>query len=224
MVARVSVVCGERFGRLSVISELPARRSPGGQIQRRFLVGCDCGEQTEVFLSSLRNGNTTSCGCYHREMTSKLRPGVRHDMSATPTYQSWAAMRERVAGKDADKARNYKDRGITQCERWNLFENFLADMGERPKGMTLDRIDNNGNYEPNNCRWATNRVQSSNKRTNQMVTVSGEKVCLLEASRRLSIDPGSAPDMARREGVSLQEAIDTFAARGGGRSLRVHSI
>lgn len=222
MVARLHIPSGSRFGRLSVVREAERHTAPCGQTQRRFVVRCSCGgAEFIVLLASLRDGNTASCGCLFRDVMSGHDRALRHGMTGTRTHKSWMAMRERVLDTRKEKARNYLDRGISVCERWQTFENFLADMGVRPVGMTLDRIDGNGNYEPGNCRWATARTQGGNTRKNRMVVLRGETICLQEAARRLQIDPQTAPDMAKRAGVSLQVAVDRLALNNRGRSKRI---
>jgi hypothetical protein len=134
-------------------------------------------------------------------------------MSHTPTHNSWLAMRERINGNDENDARNYQSRGISICERWSIFENFLADMGERPKGTTLDRIDNDGNYEPGNCRWADAPTQGVNRRTTRFVTLNGERLCLLHAAARLGFHYTTIRDYAAHRGWPLQQAVDHYAAR-----------
>lgn len=212
MTKRLTIETGQRFGRLRIVRETNPATTPSGQIQRRFVVVCDCGQQFDVLLASLRSGNTVSCGCYSREVTSALKPGVLHGMSHTRTHKSWLAMRERVSGKYEKDVRNYQSRGITICERWSVFENFLADMGERPKGTTLDRIDNDGNYEPGNCRWADAMTQGVNRRTTRFVTMNGERLCLLHAAARLGVHYTTIVDRGDRLG-SLQQAVDHYAAR-----------
>jgi hypothetical protein len=152
-----SVAVGERYGRLTV-------RAYAGQPrrERRWLCECDCGEMVEVGTGSLRSGNTRSCGCLRRDTnTARL---TTHGASKTRTYASWKTMLQRCDDENHVAFSYYGGRGITVCERWRSFENFLADMGKRPEGKTLDRIDPDGNYEPSNCRWATYKEQRANHR------------------------------------------------------------
>jgi hypothetical protein len=112
---------------------------------------------------------------------------TKHGMYGTPTYKSWQAMKGRCAGR-LSKAKYYADKGITVCERWQLFENFYADMGARPEGMTLDRIDPNGHYEPANCRWADKQTQMRNKADNVWLEHNGERRCLTEWSSIVGLE------------------------------------
>ena len=150
---------GTRYGKLTII----ARAENQGK-KVRWLCECECGKQSIVQSGHLKNGSIKSCGCVGA-----------HGMSDSSTYQSWRSMRQRCTDRNHRSFRDYGGRGITICERWNSFENFLADMGERPDNTTLDRIDVNGNYEPANCRWATDSVQRNNKRTSHFVEYAGEK-------------------------------------------------
>ena len=111
----------------------------------------------------------------------------RHGMSGTPTYKSWKNMIRRCTRPNHINKKDYKDRGISVCDRWRSFINFYQDMGDRPPGYSLDRIDNNGNYTPKNCRWATKRQQDNNKRTNVFISHQGETLTLSQWSRKTGI-------------------------------------
>lgn len=142
---------------------------------------CECGVERVVLFSSLRRGNTRSCGCLARERRVAMgRANKTHGMKKTPTYKSWDGMRYRCLSPHSVSYPYYGARGIKVCERWNKFENFLADMGERPAGMTLERIDTNGDYEPSNCRWATPVEQTRNRRITAYIEIDGERRILGE--------------------------------------------
>jgi hypothetical protein len=122
----------------------------------------------------LRGGRVKSCGCLRKEKVvenGRTNPSnLQHGMCGSPTYISWENMRQRCDNPNATGWERWGGRGITLCERWDSFENFLADMGERPEGTTLDRIDNDGNYEPGNCKWSTSKEQQANTRPRRRQT------------------------------------------------------
>lgn len=153
---------GHRFGRLRVTSAWRSR----GVVQ--WFCQCDCGEWGWFRVGHLVNGYTKSCGCFQRELAlSHLshKPKHGHARNRTPTYVTWDGMIQRCTNpNERVRYSYYGGRGVRVCDRWMKFENFLADMGERPKGLTLDRIDGNRGYEPSNCRWATRSEQSRNQR------------------------------------------------------------
>ncbi len=150
---------GQRFGRLvavQVASHAPVK----------WLCRCDCGETTTARSSHLREGATRSCGC--GEGLTKHGHGARGSRRSSE-YTAWANMLARCERPNHPSYPDYGARGITVCERWHVFENFLADMGPKPGGLTLDRIENDGNYEPGNCRWATYSQQNTNQRPRKRV-------------------------------------------------------
>lgn len=161
---RVIDITGQVFGRLRVI----ALSAPGLNGSRWSCI-CSCGRTTTASACHLRSGATRSCGCLMRE-SGAARP--KHLHSGTRTYRSWMSMRNRCFRITNDNYPQYGGRGVTVCPRWlgeHGFEHFLADMGERPPDMTIDRFpDRHGNYEPNNCRWATNFEQGSNRDTSKL--------------------------------------------------------
>lgn len=152
---------GQRFGRL--VCNKPGKSCKSG---RYWICTCDCGKQTEALRGNLINGNVSSCGCFGNE--TRKTNGLKtfrhgHSIIKSTTYTTWEAMRQRCNNPNNDWYHRYGGRGIKICQRWDSFEMFLSDMGERPEGKTLDRINPDGNYEPSNCQWATPLEQSNNK-------------------------------------------------------------
>lgn len=158
-------ITGQRYGRLVAVRHTRTIAGRG----TLWLFRCDCGSATEASSSNVRGGQVKSCGCLR--VASNVARGhlpagtVLDGNRRSPTYYSWINMRSRCAAKEGRMAVDYRLRGISCCERWSSYVDFLADMGERPPGTTLDRIDNDGGYSPDSCRWATPSQQRTNKRT-----------------------------------------------------------
>jgi hypothetical protein len=139
--------------------------------------------------------------------------GREHGMSDTTTYQTWAGMWQRCINPKNGNFKWYGARGISVCPEWRNFSVFFKDMGEQPSNRTLDREDNNGNYGPENCRWATKKVQNQNTRRATFVTVHGQRLCTTDAAKALNVDPSGVWAYVRRHGGTLQQAIDYYAAK-----------
>lgn len=161
---------GKRFGMLLVLGKAGSNKWRATYWHCR----CECGQETQVFSHSLLRGKTRSCGCQQGKKDGEFA-GLKHGHyvkgERTPTYGSWRAMWERCTNPDSTSYAYYGGRGITVCSRWASFTNFLADMDERPDGMTLDRINPEGDYEPTNCRWATPKEQRNNRRARKSVSL-----------------------------------------------------
>ena len=182
---------GERFGKLIVIEECESKKQPSGQIKTMWLCKCDCGNITKVTSSNLKRGNTKSCGCLHKEKTAKINK--KHNLTSTRLYRIWQNMKNRCLNQKIKAYKDYGGRGIKVCEEWldkqNGFINFYnwaIDNGYT-ENLTIDRIDNDGNYEPNNCRWATILEQSHNKRNCIKITYNNKTKHISEWAKEYNI-------------------------------------
>jgi len=210
MPAKTSLI-GLKFGRLNVLETAPSVRFPCGTVRTRSLCVCDCGAKLVAMNYALKSGHTKSCGCLQREKAaaSNFKHGYARQAGKGKTYFTWRNMIERCNpnGHRMD-SKHYSGRGITVCARWRSFENFLADMGEAPKGHTLGRKDNNGNYEPGNCEWQTQAEQTRNTRRNHIVTVDGITGCLTDVAHHFGFTCVQICNRLRR-GWDMQKAFHT---------------
>ena len=171
---------GTRFGKLIVIGDAPSYIKPDGRHEAMSRCLCDCGTIIPIRAWVLRNGHTKSCGCLKSEIRIRLNFKHGHAVKKSKTYFIWSQMKNRCRNPNQNSFPNYGGRGIKVCERWQVFENFLTDMGEKPQGKSIDRIDNGKDYSPENCKWSTRKEQNRNSRHNRIATVRGVTGCISE--------------------------------------------
>lgn len=197
---QVKDMTGQRFGAWVVLR--PSVTSKNGIV--KWLCRCDCGDERSVFGTALRARRTLSCGCKKGELVSEAKK--THGRTDSPTYKSWRAMWARCTKPSTHGYAEYGGRGIKVCERWKSFEHFLADMGERPEGMTLDRFPNrDGNYEPGNCRWAPPKEQAFNRSSTVVVSYQGEEMSLAEFGRKIGMTRQKVRYWYEKRGLSPNE-------------------
>lgn len=196
---------GEVFGRLKVISF--AGKNKSKQAQWNCL--CECTNTAVVAGSKLRRGHTRSCGCLQKEVTGTR--ATIHGWTKHPLYRVYLSMIARCENPNSTCAHNYGGRGIKVCDRWkNSFADFLADMGERPAaGYSIERNDNNGNYEPGNCRWATSGEQGSNRRNNHLIAFDGRTQTLTQWAAEKGLKTHALLARITRHGWSIEMALNT---------------
>jgi len=181
---------GKRYGRLLVLHRLD------GAKPTKWVCLCNCGNTLAVLALNLTKTNgTKSCGCLHKEVCSALLykhgacSNVDGKKKSSREFISWSQAKRRCTNPDSPDYKRYGARGISMCETWQIsFSQFLKDMGLRPEGMSLERIDNNGNYEPTNCKWATKIEQANNRRSNRFLTYGSETLTVAEWSRKLGLN------------------------------------
>lgn len=189
---------GQRFGRLQVIERAPNR---GKRIY--WVCHCECGTVHDVRQDDLRSGSTLSCGCHQYDKMTK------HGMWNTAAYKTWRSMLRRCELPSAHAYALYGGRGIKVCERWHDFLAFYADMYPKPSGAaSIDRIDNNGDYCPENCHWASRKEQSRNRSNNRIISYHGTERCVSEWAETLGMRVSALSERLRR-GWTVEEALET---------------
>lgn len=197
---------GRTFHRLTVTNTAPRRKG-----HNYWACVCSCGKERIIAETSLKRGYTKSCGCLRNERVRAVR--VSHDLSSSPEYFVWRAMLTRCENPKYRYFHDYGGRGITVCERWHSFGNFIGDMGRRPSDKySIERIDNDLGYSPENCKWILRVRQNDNRRRSRYLTLNGETHLLTEWSRQTGI---SHPTLIYRlkAGWSVERALTTRTNR-----------
>jgi len=202
---------GKKFGRLTVL-RFAGKGKPGKLFYECL---CDCGNIKTIRKDHLTGGRTKSCGCLRNEQCSKTgklneQHGHSHSKNRcnSPTYYTWVAMKARCSNPNNIGYADYGGRGITVCKRWQRFKNFLADMGERPAGTSIDRIDSDKGYFPGNCRWATKKQQRRNQRSNQFITFNGQTKCIADWAKTTGNNDATLRSRIRN-GWSIEKTLTT---------------
>lgn len=205
-------LAGQKFGRLTVLERA---ENKGKSVV--WLCRCDCGQETKVTPNHLKSGHTKSCGCLHIECAvNQGHKNATHGMKGTRLYKIWGGIKTRCLNCNDAHYKDYLGRGITICDEWkNSFENFrdwAMSNGYR-EDLTIDRIDVNGNYEPSNCRWATQEEQQNNKRTNHLITFDGKTQNIKKWSIETGIRSSTIGERLKR-GWSIEKALTTPTKEG----------
>ena len=175
---------GSVFGRIKVLEE-NKERNKNGHITYKCL--CECGNKKDILGSSLRSGLTQSCGCLQKEKVKT------HGMDGTKSYRSWVSMKSRCYNANNQRYFRYGERGIKVCDRWlHSFSNFLNDMGNPKSGQSIERLDNDGDYEPNNCIWASPKQQARNRSTTVKALHNGKEMHIEEFSKEIGLTQSGA--------------------------------
>lgn len=203
---RIKDLTNKRFERLLVITYAHSKNKT---IYWQCL--CDCGTTVVVRGGDLKSGKTKSCGCLHKEIMAKqnvVHGYARRFNQCEPLYVAWRNMKRRCLNSSSPGWENYGGRGIKVCDRWlDSFENFAFDMGPHPgKGYSLERIDNNGDYTPENCKWATRKEQSRNRRANKLLTYQGETLPISVWAERIGVKENTIFSRLRY-GWSIEETL-----------------
>lgn len=195
-------ITGQKFGKLTAIKRNGFDLSPSRKHIKWDCI-CDCGNTVNVRLNCLKSGNTRSCGCL-------FVGNIKHGLSKTVEYQTWARIKARCMDKNHPDYYLYGGRGIKLSKEWDeSFTEFYQDIGDRPSNKhSIDRIDVNGDYSKLNCRWATNYTQSRNKRTNRIIEFNGVKMCLSDWAKKLGLNPTSLHE--RLQKWTLEKSLTTF--------------
>lgn len=198
---------GQRFGSLVVIKRVQSENK-----RDKWLCKCDCGNEKEVLGYSLRSGNTKSCGCYQRKKAAEHCSNMStHGLFGSRIYRIWSGIKNRCQNNKSKDYNKYGARGISLCSEWQNFEIFYewATKNGYQNNLTIDRIDNNKGYSPDNCRWVTIKTQSRNRRTNTYIEFNGMKKCLSEWDEYIGAKSSGVVRQRLIRGWSVEKAITT---------------
>lgn len=198
---------GQKFGRLTALYREDFIKKDGRK-ETAYVCECDCGETRKVLAYNLKNGHTVSCGC--QSLENRIKAKTTHHLAGTRIYRIWRGMKTRCENKNDYHHKLYGERGIKVCEEWQKFEPFYrwAINNGYKNNLSLDRINNDGNYEPNNCRWATQKEQSNNTRKNKRIVYNGVSHTLSEWSEIANIKPDTLAYRIK-SGWDFAKAINT---------------
>lgn len=206
MPAKIHVPRGTRYGRLTIIKEVEPHVFPSGRKKRKFLCRCDCGTEWVAVLDNLRSGNTSSCGCLNIEAITTH--GETQNGRPTPEYTAYHNAKKRCEDPNRKCYHNYGGRGIEF--RFDSFEQFFAELGPRPSPKhTVDRIDSNGHYSPQNCRWATRQQQQNNTRTNRFLTYNGKTMTMAQWAREVGLQYKTLEYRINQSSWPIERALTT---------------
>lgn len=197
---KIKDLAGQKFGRLTAIEYLG---------KNKWLCKCECGNEVEVRGTFLQNGHTQSCGCYHKEQARAY--STKHGMKGTRLYRIWNRMKDRCNNVNNYDYARYGERGIKVCDAWltdfEAFHDWAMNNGYQD-GLTIDRIDVDGNYEPDNCRWATSKQQARNTTRNRYYTINGETHCLSEWCEILNLKYSKISKRITRYKWPIEQALE----------------
>ena len=198
MAPKMEDLTGRTFNRLTVIRFIGVTNN-----QYFWLCRCKCGTYCEKRGFAIKGGGIKSCGCLHRELSSKR---AKHGLSRSRTYTIWLGMIRRCKGTREEERRLYRDRGITVCDKWLKFDGFLQDMGECPDNLTIERVDNNKGYHPGNCIWATQKQQNRNRRNTVYIDAYGQSLPATEWAEKTNISK-SVLYHRKRRGLTVETGL-----------------
>ena len=201
---------GGKYGRLVILSRAKDYIQPNGKKRIMWNCMCDCGSTITAFGDNIKKGVTTSCGCYRKECTSK-RISVHNDTN-TRLYGVWCTMKSRCYNRAVKHYHRYGGRGIVVCDEWkNSFKSFKdwSINNGYSEGLSIDRIDNNGDYSPTNCRWVSFKIQANNRKSNKLLTYKGETHNLTEWAKIININPKTLFSRLY-SGWSIERMLDSY--------------